>query len=86
MNKATLLSKCLGLFDEKIEQITKEMQQLQERMDMLKKCRTEFLYDFTEAYIQEEIYPEAPEAPDTLTYPDELTYWDGDITDPTYGT
>ena len=83
MKKTDILQRCVAMFDEKIKNITDEIGSLETKLDMLKKCRSEFLYDFVEAQTQEYLdernmmYAEEP---------DELTYWDGDITDPTYGT
>ena len=83
MTKTDVLQKCVAMFDEKIMNLSTEIASLEAKLDILKKCRSEFLYDFVEAQTQEFLdernmmYAEEP---------DELTYWDGDITDPTYGT
>ena len=78
MTKTDILQKCVAMFDEKIKNITDEIASLETKLDMLKQCRSEFLYDFVEAQTQEYLdgrnmmYAEEP---------DELTYWDGDDTD-----
>ena len=78
MKKTDVLQKCIEVFDEKIGNLESEIATLQTRLDMLKKCRSEFLYDHTEALTQEYLdernimYAEEP---------DEFTHWDGDESD-----
>ena len=78
MKKTDVLQKCIEVFDEKIRNLTSDIATLQTRLDMLKKCRSEFLYDRAEALTQEYLdernimYAEEP---------NEFTHWDGDETD-----
>jgi hypothetical protein len=78
MKKTDLLRKCIDMFDEKIKNLTDDIATLQTRLDTLKKCRSEILYDFSEALTQEYL-----DETNTMyaEEPDELTYWDGDESD-----